>query len=341
MINTDLQEHKITGAWLTTNRSCNNKCAFCYAQNAIGKDMDIQDAKKCVDYIDDLGINRIVLIGGEPTIYKELIPLLLYIKSKNISSSIVTNGRRFANIDFTKRVINAGISGINISIKGSSEDEYIRNTRCSGFFEMIQGYHNLKETGFSPIVSYVITDNDINNIEELANVLTKNSIDNILFQFVKPVVQPNSPKILSMNDMGKMVDNLYNIMERTSIKYKIEISFPLCLVNNIILTKLIAEDKINTCCHVQAGRGIVFDTDFRILPCNHFIDYHYSDEQVGKMGVEEIKNVFYSEIAQVFRKTASYYPSEICSRCKNWDICGGGCFTRWLFENPNTIIKDL
>lgn len=70
----------INGAWLTTNRSCNNRCEWCYAQNAIGNEMDIDDAKKCVDVLKELKVKHIVLIGGEPTIYSHLIELLKYIK---------------------------------------------------------------------------------------------------------------------------------------------------------------------------------------------------------------------------------------------------------------------
>ena len=166
-------------------------------------------------------------------------------------------------------------------------------------------------------------------------------MDNIVFQFVKPVVEPNSQAIMSMQDMGEMVGQIYNLMLSNGIKYKMEVSFPLCLIEEEILNKLIDENRINTCCHVQAGRGIVFDTDFRILLCNHFIDYHYSDVKAGELGVEEIMDVFNSDVAKTFRKTASYYPSKLCSKCEKWDICGGGCFTRWLFENPEEVIKGV
>jgi len=238
-------------------------------------------------------------------------------------------------------MVELGISGINISIKGFDEEEYVRNTGCNGFFETIKGYHNLKSLNFNPVVSYVITSDDQKTINQLVDVLSQNSIDNILFQFVKPVVSPNSSPIMGMHDMGKMVDYIYQIMSNNSIKYKIEVSFPLCLIDENTLEHLIEENKINTCCHVQAGRGIVFDTDSKILPCNHFIGYHYSDNEVGVKSVEDINDVFYSEVAETFRETARCYPSDKCSQCEKWDICGGGCFTRWLFEDPKKVIKGV
>lgn len=81
--------------------------------------MQINEARKCIDYLYTMGVKRVVLIGGEPTIYKDIVTLLSYIKSKNMRSSIATNGRRFSDIEFTRQIIQTGVCGINVSIKDS------------------------------------------------------------------------------------------------------------------------------------------------------------------------------------------------------------------------------
>lgn len=221
---------QINGAWLTTNRTCNNQCAFCYAQHAKGTDMSFEDAKKCVDALVELGVKSIVLIGGEPTIYKHFFELESYISKKGTRVSVATNGRVFSNKDFAKKMIASGVSSVNISIKGFNEREYITITKHRGCAEMVLGYQNLCNLGLQPILSYVISQNDTNKIDELLAFMSMNKMDRILFQFVKPVVEPNSHKIMSMFDMGKMVKYIYEKMASSNIKslhYKL-------LVKNII-----------------------------------------------------------------------------------------------------------
>lgn len=191
-------ETGISGAWLTTNRSCNNKCSFCYAQNAKGNDMDIEDAKRCIKALHEMGISHLILIGGEPTIYQNIIPLIEYATSVGMNVSMATNGRKFSDSLFSQKIARAGLSSVNISLKGSNEEEYLTNTHCKGFIEAIKGYKNLNEVGIKPIISYVITTNDVNKIKNLISSVVENNLDNLLFQFVKPVISPDSSPIMNI-----------------------------------------------------------------------------------------------------------------------------------------------
>ena len=327
----------IKGAWLTTNRSCNNSCEWCYAKKAKGGDMDVDNAKECIDALCEIGIKNITLIGGEPTIYPHFFELVDYIKQKGLSVSLATNGRKFRDIDFVNKIIKSKIDGINISIKALSEEEYYEKTKNYGLEDVVIGYANLIHEGYRPILSYVVIEYDEKQIVRLISLLEDNKMDNIIFQFVKPVIDFQSEDIMDLRDMGKMVRIIYNKMKVTNIKYKIEISFPICLVDENILENLINENKIMTCCHVQAGRGIVFDTDFKVLPCNHFANFPFLEKSVG-LTAKEILSLFNSEGVKNFRERTQCYPSNKCIECDNWDICGGGCFSRWLYVDPNDYI---
>lgn len=332
---------KPSTAWLTVNRKCNNNCSWCYAQKAIKEDMDFENAKICIQNLKKLGVRNIVLIGGEPTIYPYIIEMIKNIHDSNIKVSIVSNGRKFSNKNFAKQCIEAGVSGIDISLKALTPQEYVENTRSNGFEECINGYKNLMELGFHPTISYVICNYDVAEIKRLRTLLENRRLDDITIQFVKPVISKIDDKIsMSLNDMGRLVSEIYYIFNSSDKHYRLEISFPLCLIDHKILDLLIKEKKILTCCHLQRASGLVINTNFTILPCNHFIDMPYSDVAVGLQKSEMIQEFWNSEMVENLRKKTRYYPSKNCISCQLWNICGGGCFTRWLFESPDKYIKN-
>lgn len=335
--------HKINTGWLTITRKCNNFCEWCYTKhNLNSKDMLFEDAINLVDKLSEMGVNKIILIGGEPTLYNKLPDLIKYISNKKIRVALATNGRKLANINFAKEIIGSGIDSINISLKAISEEQYMLLTKSYGLDEALKGYKNLKKLGFKNIsLSYVIVKDDKDEFNKLVDLLKANKIENISFQFIKPTLTlEKSNNIMKLEQMGKFVSYMYEILKEEKINYSFEISFPLCLIDSEILKELIENKVITTCCHISKGSGLVFDTDMKILPCNHFVGYPYSDKIIGKRSVEEIKSFLESDVCTQLRDIAGSYPSKLCINCDKWQICGGGCFTRWFYENPSCIIKN-
>lgn len=331
---------KINQAWLTTNRTCNNKCDWCYAQNARISQMEYNKAIRCVDVLKDMGVKRIVLIGGEPTLYEYFNELIKYIKAKGISVAIATNGRLFASKNIAETISKMGVDSINISIKAPSEEKYIQRTHSTGLQETIQGYHNLVSEGLYPSLSYVICDGNTSEVDELVDLILENGLNRVQFQFIKPIVSESSPPIMSFDEMAMITEYIYNRLRPSPISYSFELSYPFCALNKEFLEKLINEKKISSCCHVQRGSGIIFDTDFSLLPCNHFANIPFIEDKFP-LSYDGIKSVLYSKQANDFRQKSRCYPSLKCENCVYWNSCGGGCFVRWFFTDPQNSIKGF
>lgn len=328
-------------AWLTTNRTCNNRCDWCYAKNTLNSCniMDFEKAKIAVSELKRRNVKRIILIGGEPTIYPYFIELIQYIKESGIYVSVATNGRKFKDVSFAKQVLDAGIDHIDISLKAFTESEYKKNTGTYGLSEMICGYKNLKSLGFAPTISYVIVNDDHNSFNDLISFLLKENMSHVSLQFVKPVLKlDHIEHIMDLKSMGNFVEYIYSAMSRSNINYSIEISFPLCLIKKEILSSLIREDRIFNCCHVPRGSGINIDENFKIIPCNHFAEFPFSDEPIDFSNPKFLDSLYESSIVKSFRQKARCYPSVKCKSCDLWNICGGGCFTYWLTFDPNDYI---
>ncbi len=67
--------------------------------------MNFEDIKKYVNSLSKVGINKIILIGGEPTIYDDIAKTIKYISNKGINVSMASNGRMFSDYRFAKKLV--------------------------------------------------------------------------------------------------------------------------------------------------------------------------------------------------------------------------------------------
>lgn len=334
---------KIKAAWLNITRACNLRCDWCYALEQLAKcqNMDLEYAKELADHLKSKGINTIILIGGEPTLYANLFELIAYLKSIGMAVEMATNGKRFSDPQFTRKIVEAGIDGINISIKGVNESEYQANTHSSGFEQMVAGYRNLATLGVEPTISYVITSSDEEGFDAFVEMLKNEKLNDLVIQFEKPALSMDEEvKAMDMRDMGKFCGYIFSSMEKSGINYTIEVSFPLCLIDKDVLEDMIEKGRISTCCHVQKGTGIVFDVDGKVVPCNHFMGYPFADEALDPKDPDAIEALMKTEIAKQFKNTVNRYPTSRCEVCDKWPICGGGCFIRWFYSDPSDYIGN-
>ncbi len=93
---------------------CNLSCDFCFNQSMpFCSDMPFGDIKKTVDALVRLKVRTIDVIGGEPTLHKDIILMLEYAQTKRVSVNLSSNGTQpeiLAAIMERFRKVNVGVS---------------------------------------------------------------------------------------------------------------------------------------------------------------------------------------------------------------------------------------
>ena len=87
---------------LDLTSACNFSCPFCVDAKLInsGKSLTLEEVKKTIRTLHSHGLLSVILIGGgEPTLHKDFIEIVRYIKSKKLQLGIVTNGTRLGKIE--------------------------------------------------------------------------------------------------------------------------------------------------------------------------------------------------------------------------------------------------
>ena len=76
------------------SRACNFRCAYCYlADRTAGVDeLSREEIKNVILQAKELGARKIIILGGEPSIYPHLIEMLRFLGSLGLEIEIFTNG---------------------------------------------------------------------------------------------------------------------------------------------------------------------------------------------------------------------------------------------------------
>jgi len=137
--------------------NCNNDCLYCFAGDKSKRsnpDLDflkkmIKKASKDFDWI-NFG-------GGEPTMYKHILELIELAKNKGLKVQMFSNGRRFANKEFAKSIVEAGVDLITEVFHSYKSEVHDFITQREGSFnQMRKGIDNLHSLGFYGLHTMVV-----------------------------------------------------------------------------------------------------------------------------------------------------------------------------------------
>ncbi|HLO91529.1 MAG TPA: radical SAM protein [Lentimicrobium sp.] len=112
-----LNKHPYLDVVLTDR--CNQNCSFCIADLIHDKlDADLEIMKAKIRYaVQYLNVREVLVLGGEPTVSLNLIPMLEFLSTLNLDKVVMTtNGLKLAKEkDFRMAVFGAGLTNLNIS----------------------------------------------------------------------------------------------------------------------------------------------------------------------------------------------------------------------------------
>lgn len=116
---------------ISITTACNTKCAYCWQQEKLGSLLTFDIVAGVIDAMCSLKPPKLNLTGGEPTIWPDFERLLVYARKAGIDSVLLcTNGYRLQCLEFAEKIINLGITAINVSVDTFNPEK----------FKMLRGY---------------------------------------------------------------------------------------------------------------------------------------------------------------------------------------------------------
>ncbi len=87
-------ENRLLSMEIEFSRACNFRCSYCYVEDRTGSPAELrrEEIKDVILQAGDLGARKIIILGGEPSIYPHLAEMIHFIADHGFEIEIFTNG---------------------------------------------------------------------------------------------------------------------------------------------------------------------------------------------------------------------------------------------------------
>jgi len=154
---------------------CNMRCVYCMPEDMFFRPtaelMSRGECLRLVRLFVELGVDKIRLTGGEPTVHPDLIPIIRGIRDLGVRKiSMTTNGLRLA--DLAKSLKDAGLERVNVSVDTLNAEKFHRITRWGKLDKVMAGIYAAEAVGLTPlkinaVVARGFNDDDVADLAAL------------------------------------------------------------------------------------------------------------------------------------------------------------------------------
>lgn len=173
------------------SRVCNFRCSYCYVEGNAAAEQELSTAeiKDVVLQAKELGARKIIILGGEPSIYPHLAEMLRFFGQQQLEIEMFTNG---SGVDKELAVLLAE-EKVRVALKMNSRDEDIQDRLAGkkGAHQIIsQALAQMRQAGYPSeelylAVSTVICKQNIKELPAMWQWLREQNIEP-LFEVITP-----------------------------------------------------------------------------------------------------------------------------------------------------------
>ena len=136
---------------------CNFKCGYCLPdgyqvdKSDNRKFLHLDEIKRLAKCFSELGVCKIRITGGEPTVRKDFFEIIKFLKFESGINKVVITTNGYHLDKKAKLLVDSGLNGINISIDSLDRETFKNITGHDRLPEILKGIKNLQDLGFKNI----------------------------------------------------------------------------------------------------------------------------------------------------------------------------------------------
>ncbi len=339
--------------WHLTS-SCNLRCIHCYYNDTEYNDKNelsvIQAQGLVNDLVQNLGIIKIILTGGEPFLRPDIMDIIETFKKNNVSVFIQTNGLLLNDEQINRlgEIFSPYLDVVQISLDASTEGTFEKVRKSKGFSSLVDTIRKLVSNNIKVSINCTVNNFNINEVTSLYDICRELGAMDFAVS-----------RLQAYNDMHKDIEpddeSLMLLAAELLCKEKkyqnagtflaINLFSIFDLVNNPKIEKILSlpmykqrieEMSTPNYCSCNYNDRLNIQSDGRVYMCMEAI----CDR--GYLG--DVKSEPVSEIWKKRKKCELYnerlYKNLKCKDCSYKKLCKGGCVGRAFVKYGDINMPD-
>lgn len=311
--------------YVEITNQCNLNCITCYNRsglNKVRKEISNNQLKNIIKLFLPLGLKRVLISGGEPTLHTEFNNILNLIDTySQISFGIVTNGTNHNKklIDYFNTHTNLTLQ---ISLDGSNEEINSKTRGVGNFRRVTEFAEKIHTPNKKPLLKMVISQSNFNDIENFHNLaLSVGFIPEFAFIY-KSGNGVDDWDSKSLTPPQKR--NALTLIDSLNIKNNTKAYLPLCTSKCPYVDDF---DSLSLCIKVDGS----------IQPCQGLYDDEYSLGNVFDFNIDS----FTTRLRDIMNLARNRLKIDCgCTRCIVKDICHKGCMASAVNQYTDPLAND-
>lgn len=209
---------------------CNLACKHCWLSPKFQRDggtgghLDYTLFVQAIEEGKPLGLNHVKLTGGEPLLHPDFTRIVAFLKEKNISATMETNGTLLTKSLARYLKDKSSFTFIAVSLDGAEPETHDTFRGVKGSFnKACQGIRYLVEVGYRPQIIMSIHKGNVDEMEALVRLAKELGAGSVKFNIVQPTgrgkLMTERDQVLDIQrliELGKWVES--KLQKQTSIR---------------------------------------------------------------------------------------------------------------------------
>lgn len=307
---------KLESVVVHLTNACANKCPYCYAYKGNKAEHGKRETiLRIIDELSNADVRAVSFLGGDPVLHPNLLEFITYAYNKKMTVSVMSNSMSFKNCVVNDIVDK--VSAFETTIHGdcaTSHDMFCE--RVGAYDELVSNLRELSKANAKIGIAINVIPSNVYSIYSMIDSLVNKEGINISYIIIQRIVQfgramGTSIYKLSKENANVALEQIDKISKDFGMKITVEDPFPLCVIEKKY------HKYMHSCEWGFTKAAISSNGDF------------------SRCGADPrclLGNIFDTPISEIWSNSPILlsfrnrdYLSDICAKCADKDICGGGC----------------
>jgi len=186
----------VDGLRISITEACNFSCLYCHREGSSGPTRGVEmrpdEIGRIVKVASELGITKVKLTGGEPTLRPDVVDIVAAISGTGgiTDLSMTTNGSRLADLAY--ELAEAGLMRVNVSLDTLDPDKFRFITGRDSLDEVLAGVEAALDAGLRPLKLNMVLLKGLND-REVWDMLAFARARGAILQVIELVKAPGVP----------------------------------------------------------------------------------------------------------------------------------------------------